>query len=80
MAGDDPQPEPLSGESRPEEDETASHVREDKVGQWGVLPQKEAEDLSRYGETPYPQKYRDLIEAYFRLEAQKATKHARRQR
>lgn len=69
-AEDDSQPEQRDGEAPPP-GEKGEFKREDTSGRWGNLPPKEAELLMRHHADQFPEKYRLLLEQYYRRSAEK---------
>lgn len=45
-----------------------------KKGDWGKLPPKMAEDLTKGQSDPIPAEYREAVEAYYRVIAEKSKK------
>lgn len=72
--GEQPQdgkPDPTEGSQReegrpPPLGPTGEFERVDLSGRWGMLPQKEAEELQRRSAEEFPQRYRRWMELYFR--------------
>lgn len=64
------------GQAKPE-GEKGKFERDDVRGRWGVLPPKVAEQLQQLGAGNYAERYRTLIERYYRAQAERESKKQR---
>lgn len=63
---DDQKDKPENGEGVPPPDDKAKFEREDTAGRWGTLPGKVEELLKQLSSDQFPERYKKLIEQYYR--------------